>query len=257
MSVIAAALAAGAATWLFASVDRVGPITDALHPLKLRLFPDAQHDSSVTMSAPEARRKLEHAVRRAGARPGVVRVRARGTMINYLLIAQLPQRARPLLGRSAAVIDLVVTRPGSDDSSTARGTLRIGRLVSVPIEAHTMEQGNRMTIDVNRERRYSGTAAGIALDVGREMLEHTWLWTTRGGTCSADRPQRCTIQVRVSRNSLLQQLESEPAGQVSTVLRTMRSLQVTAQLRGSTLIADHMVAIDTSGRRLRIESIYG
>lgn len=257
--VLTVVLAGGALVWIVTTPHNDTPIQGTRSRVQLqsiRRRPPIQAPIK-QLSAAASRRQLIAAVGSAGARPGRARVRARGKLLDDLVRTQLPARSRTLLARSSAVLELDVVRPGRDDDSTARGKLRVGRLFSVPVTARTSQRGNRMTIDVNRARRYDGTAAGITMDVGRELLEHTWLWKSSGGTCSRTRKRTCTISVLVARSSLMQQLASEPAGQVARILRSMRTLKMSATVRGSTLVADRLVAVDTRGRRLRIDSVYG
>lgn len=156
----------------------------------------------------------------------------------------LPAMLRQLRGT------LVIRRTNGDES-TALGRIRSGLLSS---RATARTHRDRLEIRAGTRRLMHGSAAGISLDVGRELLEHRDLWTVLHGACSPN-DETCRIEVALPRRRLIAHLAPEPPGQLVAALRSLNRLTCTVTVRRGE-IATTVITARGRGVQLRINERY-
>jgi hypothetical protein len=222
-----------------------------------------RQQDAVRLPNREATRRLREAVAETSAISGNATVQFAGPILVGALQTILPEvlrtdisssQARTLIPSNTSAT-LQVRRYAESDASTARGVIRSG-FVRVPVTVTVDDAANMISVNYRSTRVYQGSAAGIALDAGRELLEHTELWQTVHGTCTHEQSVVCTIRVRVRPDAMQQHLAREPDGELARSLKALASMDGTATIREGTLIADQWTARDTTGRQLRVSSTY-
>lgn len=209
------------------------------------------------MQPTAARALLIDATHRVSARAGSAILIIQGSMLTHAIVREVRQdSAREPAMSVDTRLDMQVVRQRGRDNSTATGSIGVSPLLQSKVRAST--RSNHLEFSVAGRTMYSGTAVGISLDVGRELLQHDWLWTTTGGTCikNNERPRQCVINIAVTGSALRKHLRAEPAGQLAQLLASIRIIRGTVTITGTTLIADQLEIFDSSGRRLRITSRY-
>lgn len=80
-----------------------------------------------------------------------------------------------------------------------------------------------------------GSASGVALDVGRELFDHPFLLRTRS---AAGAGRRLDLRMEAPAAGLRAYATTERRGPITELLRNARSLRITAQVDGATLVGD-------------------
>ncbi len=97
--------------------------------------------------------------------------------------------------------------------------------------------------------RRAGSASGVSLDVGRELLDHPFLLraTTARGDAAA-----MTVSFSAPAARLRAYATSERRGPVTDLLRQARQLTLVAQVRGGRLVGDRFTLVTTAPETLRM-----
>ncbi|MCW2921778.1 MAG: hypothetical protein JWL76_1652 [Thermoleophilia bacterium] len=112
--------------------------------------------------------------------------------------------------------------------------------------------------------RVGGSASGVSLDVGRELLDHPFLLEPT--TARGDGDVATTVSFSAPPERLRAYATSERRGRVTDLLRAARRLTLTADVRGGTLVGDRFTLLTTvpeslhlgpaaPGTRIRIDGV--
>lgn len=100
--------------------------------------------------------------------------------------------------------------------------------------------------------RRAGSASGVSLDVGRELLDHPQLLRV---TSVRGRGPAMTVAFAASPERLRADATSERRGPVTDLLRQARRLTLVAHVRGGRLVGDRFTLVTTVPESLRLGPI--
>lgn len=99
----------------------------------------------------------------------------------------------------------------------------------------------------------AGSASGVSLDVGRELLDHPFL--LRATSARGDSAAATTVTFTAPAERLRAYATSERHGPVTDLLRTARQLTLVAHVRGGRLVGDRFTLVTTAPDSLRLGPI--
>lgn len=95
-----------------------------------------------------------------------------------------------------------------------------------------------------------GSASGVSLDVGRELLDHDFLLTT---TAAWGDERAAAVAFTVPADRVREYATTERRGPVTDLLRSIRRLTLVAHVRDGRLVGDQFTLVtSTAGRPMRI-----
>lgn len=171
------------------------------------------------MSVQDARRLLDQSIARAG--------RTDRIFTTQIKVQDHTRRSEGML-----------TGHRRADDGTSQGTLRwTTREIPLP-QGVILIKDNELSLakDAKSPQLKLGSASGVSLDVGRELLAHPFLVDTR--TASGTK-RSFTITMVAPQARLRSYATHERSGPVSTLLEQAQSLHITAHVRDGNLVADH------------------
>jgi hypothetical protein len=134
---------------------------------------------------------------------------------------------------------VLVGRRSADGSSTARLRWRGPAALLLP-DTTLRIVDDQLTIRTDRDAAFRslGSASGVSLDVGRELLAHPFLLDARD---AQGRRDDLVLTLVAPRDQLRRYATSERRGPVTELLRDVDALQVTPRIVDDELVHDRFV----------------
>lgn len=205
-----------------------------------RLDPAAQCVGSRTSAGPLlATRDL------AAARTTVLDAARRATTTGHRFSIALDLRAGRLRGEAT-----IYGRRMPDNTSAAlvRWTGAAGALLPDLGMRIVADRLYLQTGQFDAPWRLAGSASGVSLDVGRELLDHPFLLTTTNARGTGGMR---SVTFAAPADQLRAYATSERRGPVTDLLRQARQLTLVAHVRGGQLVGDRFTLVTTVPEALR------